>query len=109
LLEFVLGNAGYQVVTAENGLQALQRLAEETPSLVLCDILMPGVDGFDVLTAVRSNPDTNALPVLMLSALGQEKDLQRAMEAGANSYIVKPFSLRQLLREVNRFLELLPR
>jgi two-component system, sensor histidine kinase ChiS len=103
LLELVLHNAGFDVARAENGKQAIQRLAEGRPVLVLCDILMPEMDGYETLLFIRSTHEKKDLPVVMLSALGQEKDVQRAMAAGANSYITKPFSLRQLLSEVRAF------
>jgi CheY-like chemotaxis protein len=103
LLKLVLENAGYQALLAETGEEALRILAEG-PALVLCDILMPAFDGYEILAAIRSDPKTADLPVLMLSALGQEGDVQRARERGADGYIVKPFTLRGLLTEVRSHL-----
>jgi DNA-binding response OmpR family regulator len=104
LLELALSSAGFRVTCVENGPQALRYLAKGLPDLVLCDILMPDMDGYEILVMIRSNPQTNRLPVLMLSGLGQQKDVQRALEAGANSYICKPFSLRGLVKEVRSHL-----
>ncbi len=104
LLRLILQNSGLVPVLAENGRQALFAIAEERPDLVLCDVLMPELDGYETLLAIRADPATEALPVLMLSALGQEHDVQRALEAGANGYIVKPFALRPLLAAIYQHL-----
>jgi DNA-binding response OmpR family regulator len=104
LLHLILENAGFQPILAEGGSQAVAIIRDQPPALILCDVLMPGVDGFAVLLAVRSDPATARIPVVMLSALGQEQDVKRAMEAGASGYVIKPFSLRPLLAEVNRHL-----
>ena len=104
LVELVLRSAGLEVVRAENGREALERLAADLPALVLCDVLMPEMDGFETLVRIRNDPRTMHLPVIMLSALGQEKDVQRALDYGANSYVSKPFSLRRLVAEVTSYL-----
>ena len=101
LLKLILESSGLQPVLAENGRVALDLMAEQMPDLVLCDILMPVMNGYETLTAIRKNPGTKAIPVIMLSALGQERDLQKALAAGADDYIVKPFSLRPLLAKIN--------
>jgi CheY-like chemotaxis protein len=100
LLRLILESSGYDPVLTENGHQALSIIAERRPDLVLCDVLMPVLDGYETLVAIRTNPQTEILPVLMLSALGQEHDVQRALEAGADGYIVKPFTLRPLLTAI---------
>ncbi len=109
LLKLILESSGFSVMLAENGRVALTLMSEQKPDLVLCDVLMPVLDGYETLIAIRSNPDLCPTPVLMLSALGQEQDVQRAMAAGANGYIIKPFSLRPLLTEINRQLAAAPR
>ena len=94
--------AGFQVSLAEDGDQALRCIAEDPPDLVLCDILMPNLDGYETLAAIRSSPDHCDLPVLIISAKGEVTAVQRALEAGANGYFVKPFELRDLLTEIQR-------
>jgi CheY-like chemotaxis protein len=103
LLQLVLSTIGFRVTWAKNGKEAARLLAEEDlPVLIFCDILMPELDGFDTLAAIRSDPRTHDIPVLMLSAIDQQKDVERAIAAGANGYITKPFSLRDLLRLVKQ-------
>lgn len=104
LLRHILEQAGFEVILAEDGNQALARLTETRPDLVLCDMVMPGLDGYETLAAIRRNPYTHSLPVLAVSVRNQAEDIQRALEAGANSYITKPFQRLQLLREIQRFL-----
>jgi DNA-binding response OmpR family regulator len=101
LLRLILESSGFSPVLTENGRQALSAIAEQRPDLVLCDVLMPVLDGYETLVAIRSNSQTETLPVLMLSALGQERDVQRALDAGADGYVVKPFALRPLLAAIN--------
>lgn len=102
LLHLILERAGFEVTLAADGEQALRCLAEERYDLVLCDVLMPGLDGYGVLAAVRGDARTRDLPVLMLSAKVQPQDIQRALEAGADGYVIKPFQHQQLLTEVRR-------
>lgn len=101
LLKLILESSGLQPMLAENGRVALDLMAEQLPDLVLCDILMPVMNGYETLMAIRENPGTSAIPVIMLSALGQERDLQQALASGADDYVVKPFSLRPLLAKIN--------
>jgi CheY-like chemotaxis protein len=100
----VLQGNGFDVRLAEDGQAALERLAEELPSVILCDVVMPRLDGYETLAAIRSNPRTRALPVVMVSARSQPQDIQRALEGGADGYVVKPFQMNQLLNEVQRCL-----
>jgi len=104
LASYVLQTAGYDVLTAEDGRDGLEKLAQFKPDLVVCDITMPEMDGFEVVRTLRADPRWRHLPVIMLTARGQEQDVQRAQEVGANSYLTKPFSSRQLLGEVQRYL-----
>jgi DNA-binding response OmpR family regulator len=104
LLRLVLAAAGYQVMLAEDGDQALRRMAEEEPDLMLCDILMPNLDGYETLAAVRGNPTHHGLPVLIISAKGEAQAVQRALEAGADGYFIKPFQMRDLVAEIQRLL-----
>jgi DNA-binding response OmpR family regulator len=102
LLRYVLEAAGFSVVVAGDGRQALEQVSKEEPDLVLCDVVMPELNGFETVQALRRNPVTRFLPILMLSARGQAQDVQRALDAGADGYITKPFSYRELVAEVRR-------
>ncbi len=94
---------GYQVVKADNGVDGLRIAIETVPDLVFLDISMPGMSGIDVCRAMRENESTKAVPVIMLTARGQEADLERSFAAGADDYMVKPVSLRELVSRASRF------
>lgn len=109
LTSYVLESAGYEVLAASDARQALGFLETESPALALCDIAMPGIDGLELLRTIRANPRTADLPVIMLTARGEEKDRLQAAEAGANGYLTKPFSSAEVLGEVARHLSPLDR
>ncbi|MCX6021854.1 MAG: response regulator transcription factor, partial [Chloroflexi bacterium] len=88
---------GFQVLTAEDGTEALKVAAEEVLDLILLDITMPGPDGFEVCQAIRRDSD---VPIIMLSARGQERDKVRALDTGADDYLTKPFGIEELLARV---------
>jgi PAS domain S-box-containing protein len=96
----------YDVVAASDGQQALDSIAEHVPDLVLTDVMMPRLDGFGLLAAVRADPRTRSLPVIMLSARAGEEARIEGAEAGADDYLVKPFSARELLARVGSHLAL---
>jgi two-component system alkaline phosphatase synthesis response regulator PhoP len=104
LLRYVLEAAGMGVMVATSGRQAIELIKRERPDLILCDVVMPELNGFETVQALRQDPETRHLPILMLSARGQAQDVQRALDAGANGYITKPFSYRELVAEVKRHL-----
>jgi len=99
LLEAVLSPKGFRVVTASTGEEALDVLGKEHPDLVLLDILMPGMDGYEVCRRIRQDPETAFLPVIMITASGEEQKI-RAIEAGADDFVSKPFDQAELLARV---------
>lgn len=101
LISFVLQKNGYNVVEAVNGAQAIQIAKTENPDIVLLDVMMPQVDGFEVCRQLRSNPATNKTPILMLSAKSQSSDIMDALLLGAAYYLVKPFTPKDLLEKVS--------
>ncbi len=96
-----LEHDGFVVIEAFDGKKALQKLREESPDLILLDVMMPGLDGFEVLQMIR---DVSKIPVLMLTAKGEEDDRVRGLELGADDYITKPFSPRELVSRVKAVL-----
>lgn len=96
-LAVILSDAGYETLTAPDGLQGLAAAIEHLPDLILCDLMMPGLDGFEVLDALRKRSTTASIPVIILTALDENSTTRRAMSLGADDYISKPFSPPDLL------------
>lgn len=103
---FILSRAGWEVQGHGNGATALDAVARTRPDMVVLDVMLPGCSGLDILRALRGSPDTMALPVLMLTAKGQAKDRETALEMGANAYLTKPFSNADLLATVARLAQI---
>ena len=103
LVEFKLSQAGYAVVAVPDGLAAWEAFEAETPALVLLDVMMPGMSGFDVLRRIRES-EAPRVPVIMLSAKSRDSDVDTGFAVGADDYIIKPFSPRELLHRVNSML-----
>jgi len=95
---------GHEVIEAENGRVALEQVQSFRPELVLCDLMMPEVDGYSVLDALRANPDTDLIPFVFLTASAEKKEQEECFARGANGYLAKPFSLAELTELVNRLL-----
>ncbi|WP_339935022.1 response regulator transcription factor [Vreelandella glaciei] len=103
-LEFLMEQAGFEVVTAEDGEQALARVNDSQPDLLLLDISLPGISGFDVLERLRSEEATAQLPIIMLTAHGRDVEREKGMALGADDYITKPFSTQSLVEKVKALL-----
>ena len=102
-LSEILIRRGYEVRTAENGEEAMRRLADEVPDLVLMDIVMPGQNGFQLTRAITRDPRFAAVPVIMCTSKNQETDRVWGMRQGARDYIVKPVNAEELLAKVQAF------
>ena len=100
LLASRLKNSGYDVVSAIDGESGLKKAIAKKPDLVLLDIIMPGLNGFEVCKRLKENDKTKDIPVIMLTALAGEKDLSKSLEEGADCFITKPFSAVDLLHEI---------
>lgn len=96
---------GYDVVTAENGREALEKLEQELPDLIICDVMMPEMDGYTLVKHIREDSRTNWIPVLFLSAKGQSQDRVKGLSTGADVYIVKPFEPEELVAQVESSLK----
>ncbi len=105
IVSFNLTREGYQVDEAKDGREALEKLRQIKPDLVILDIMMPYVDGFEVLRSMRKDPELSHIPVIMLTAKGGEDDPKTALELGANGFLTKPFSPLKLLEEVRRVIQ----
>ena len=100
LLRFNLEKEGYQVCVAKDGQEALERVAKEQPDLLVLDVMLPGMDGLEVCRILRSNPKFQQIPIIMLTAKGEEIDTVLGLELGADDYMTKPFSPRELLARI---------
>ena len=104
LITMKLGNAGHEVFTEADGEAGLAAVIERRPDLVVLDWMMPGLTGLDVCRALRDDPRTASTAVLLLTGRAQESDVERGFAAGADDYIVKPFSARELTSRVDALL-----
>ncbi len=104
ILDFSLGMEGYQVITALDGEQGLEKAQTERPDLIVLDIMMPKLDGYETCKALKADPATRAIPVILLSAKGRNMDQKIGFEVGADDYITKPFSPRKLVERINAIL-----
>ena len=104
VLRFSLSREGFSVRTATNGEDAIRLVREKRPDLIVLDLMLPTIDGLSVCRALRSNEQTRELPVVMLTAKGEESDIVKGLEAGADDYVTKPFSPKVLLARINAVL-----
>ncbi len=102
LVQVNLEHAGYEVITAYDGKEALEKVAQEKPDLIVLDVMMPQMDGFEVMQRLQANPETRDIPVIMLTAKAQDADVFRGWQAGVTLYLTKPFSPFELISFVRR-------
>ena len=105
ILEFSLNMEGYEVISATNGEEALSKTAKEPPDLVVLDIMMPGMGGYEVCRHLRADERTRHIPIIFLSAKDSPCDRDQGLELGANAYITKPFGPRRLIEEIETLLD----
>ncbi|MFP4437047.1 MAG: response regulator transcription factor [Chloroflexaceae bacterium] len=99
-LEFLMERNGYEVQVARDGEEALAAVGKFNPDLILLDVMMPLRSGFEVCQKIRENPDWQTIKIIMLTAKGREIEVAKGMALGANAYITKPFSTKELLEQV---------
>lgn len=107
-LEFLMKREGYEVVLARDGQEAIDAILRERPALVLLDVMMPVKTGFDVCHEVRANEAVRETPIVMLTAKGRETDMVKGLALGANAYMTKPFSTKDLAQKVRELLGVVP-
>ena len=105
LISFNLANEGHQVFEANDGEVGIDKARNNNPDLILLDLMLPGIQGLDVCRVIKSDQETKEIPIIMVTALGQEEDIVKGLETGADDYITKPFSIKVLIARVNAVLK----
>ena len=105
LISFNLANEGHQVFEANDGEVGIDKARNNNPDLILLDLMLPGIQGLDVCRIIKSDQETKEIPIIMVTALGQEEDIVKGLETGADDYITKPFSIKVLIARVNAVLK----
>jgi len=103
-LDFLMRKNGFQVLLARNGTEAMQLLQEQTPDLVILDIMMPDVDGYQICQFIKSDGKLKSTKVIFLSAKSKESDIAKGLELGADAYMTKPFANKALLEKVKELI-----
>ena len=103
ILRDLLGNAGFDLIEAENGQEALAALASHRPDLILMDIQLPIMDGYEATRRIRANPEMKSIPIIAVTSYALTGDEAKALAAGCNAYVTKPYSPRALLAKVREY------
>ena len=106
ILRDLLGSNGYDLIEAWDGETALTTLASQRPDLILMDIQLPGIDGYEVTRRIKADPGLRAIPIIAVTSYALSGDAEKAFEAGCDAYVTKPYSPRQLLAKVREYLPL---
>ena len=105
LISFILKSSGYDVIEAEIGAVGLKKAKAEKPDMIILDVMMPKMDGFEVAKKLKADPATRNIPILMLSSKAQFEDKMKGIDSGATDYITKPFDREELLQKIEELLE----
>ena len=105
IVETVLQSEGFEVVTAVDGTEAWDKIQSEKPDVVIIDIVMPGMNGYEICKKIKSTEELKGLPILVLTTKAQEKDVELAQTSGADLYMTKPFDPDELAQKVRKFFE----
>ena len=103
-INHIVEKEGYDVSTASNGMTGLRMATEDKPDLLILDVMLPGIDGFEICSRLRNEPQTAKLPIMMLSAKGQESDKTTGLKVGADEYLTKPVDRELLLEKITTLL-----
>ena len=104
-LQFIMKDNGYDVAVAFSGEEAVDAITESKPDLILLDIMLPGMDGYELCQMIRQNPDWKGIKIIFLTALGREADMAKGMALDADAYITKPFSNKEVVEKVRNLLQ----
>lgn len=104
LVTYTLSHQGYEVITAANGLEGIRKARQEAPDLVILDVMLPGIDGFEICNRLRSEPATEKMLILMFSAKSQEIDKETGIKVGADDYLAKPAAPADIISHVEALL-----
>ncbi len=104
VLSSILASQGFDVITASDGMEGLELMGENDVDLVILDLMMPGANGLEILSKIRSNPDQADTPVIILTAKGQDTDREAALAGGASDFLTKPFSPKKLIARIQEIL-----
>ena len=104
-LQFIMKDNGYDVTVAFSGEEAVDAITESKPDLILLDIMLPGMDGYELCQMIRQNPDWKGIKIIFLTALGREADVAKGMALDADAYITKPFSNKEVVEKVRNLLQ----
>ena len=104
-LEFLMNQNGYHVLVAESGEEAIEMISKHKPDLILLDIMLPGIDGFEVCEIIRLSPELKDIKIIFLTARGREMDIAKGLVLGADAYITKPFSNSAIIQRVEELLK----
>lgn len=105
LLEFLLKKRGYDVATCTSGEAGIEKAQKDPPGIIILDVMMPGIDGIETCRRLRANQKTAGIPILFLSALGQDVEVMRGLMAGSDGYMLKPFEPDELLEQIEKLME----
>jgi len=103
-LSFTLASRGFNIISAADGMEALEKLPTAKVDLIITDINMPNVDGFEFIRSVRGNDEYKDVPIIILSSLGGEAEINQGITCGANSYLIKPFNPNRVAYEVSKYI-----
>ena len=95
---------GFKTLQAASGFEGMQQLLNNKPDLIVCDVMMEGMNGFEMIAQVRANPDIKSIPFIFLTAWADVNDKNKGMEAGAQAYLTKPFVAKELVKTINNFI-----
>lgn len=101
---FALSAKGFEIIPASDGMEALEKIPAGKVDLIITDLNMPNLDGFELIRSIRSNDDFKETPIIILSSLAGSEEINKGLECGANSYLVKPFDPKRILYEVSKYL-----
>ena len=103
-VSFSLTAKGYEIISVADGMEALEKLPQKSIDLVITDLNMPNVDGFELIKSMRDNEEYSEIPIIILSSLSSQEEVNKGLSIGANSYLIKPFDPSRILYEVSKYL-----